>query len=36
VPPKVEYSLTPLGRELEALTDRLAKWGEQVPRRPST
>jgi DNA-binding HxlR family transcriptional regulator len=34
VPPKVEYSLTALGRELEALTNRLAEWGQQVPRRP--
>jgi DNA-binding HxlR family transcriptional regulator len=33
VPPKVEYSLTALGRELEALTNRLAEWGQQVPRR---
>lgn len=33
VPPKVEYSLTPLGRELEALTDRLAAWGRQLPVR---
>lgn len=33
VPPKVEYSLTPLGRELEALTERLADWGSRVPQR---
>jgi DNA-binding HxlR family transcriptional regulator len=36
VPPKVEYSLTTLGRELEALTNQLAEWGQQVPRRPPT
>jgi DNA-binding HxlR family transcriptional regulator len=33
VPPKVEYSLTPLGCELEALTDRLADWGQRLPQR---
>ncbi len=33
VPPKVEYSLTPLGCELEALTDRLADWGQRLPER---
>jgi DNA-binding HxlR family transcriptional regulator len=33
VPPKVEYSLTPVGRELEALTERLADWGSRLPQR---
>jgi DNA-binding HxlR family transcriptional regulator len=27
VPPKVEYSLTPLGHELNAVFDPLYKWG---------
>lgn len=33
VPPKVEYSLTPLGVELEALTDQLSAWGSRLPER---
>jgi DNA-binding HxlR family transcriptional regulator len=33
VPPKVEYSLTPLGQELEALTRHLAEWGQKLPAR---
>jgi DNA-binding HxlR family transcriptional regulator len=33
VPPKVEYSLTALGRELEALTGQLSAWGERIPVR---
>jgi DNA-binding HxlR family transcriptional regulator len=33
VPPKVEYSLTPVGRSLEAVTRHLAEWGESIPRR---
>ena len=35
VPPKVEYRLTALGRELEELTRQLAAWGERVPQRNS-
>lgn len=31
VPPKVEYSLTPLGRDLEALVEQLANWGGRLP-----
>jgi DNA-binding HxlR family transcriptional regulator len=31
VPPKVEYSLTPLGAELRAVTDALMAWGERLP-----
>jgi DNA-binding HxlR family transcriptional regulator len=27
VPPKVEYSLTPLGRSLEPLLDQILAWG---------
>jgi DNA-binding HxlR family transcriptional regulator len=27
VPPKVEYSLTPLGRTLEPILDAMHKWG---------
>lgn len=29
VPPRVEYSLTPLGRSLKPLLARLADWGAQ-------
>lgn len=28
VPPKVEYSLTPLGRSLQPVIDSLSRWGE--------
>jgi DNA-binding HxlR family transcriptional regulator len=31
VPPKVEYSLTPLGQQLQAVTDALAAWGTKLP-----
>jgi DNA-binding HxlR family transcriptional regulator len=27
VPPKVEYSLTPMGRSLQPLFDRMTDWG---------
>jgi DNA-binding HxlR family transcriptional regulator len=30
VPPKVEYDLSPLGRELESVLDLLEQWGERV------
>jgi len=30
VPPKVEYSLTPLGRELVPMMDALKTWGKRV------
>jgi DNA-binding HxlR family transcriptional regulator len=30
VPPKVEYALTPLGRELGPLLDSMSAWGLQV------
>jgi DNA-binding HxlR family transcriptional regulator len=30
VPPKVEYSLTPLGEKFRALTDALAEWGQNL------
>lgn len=36
VPPKVEYSLTPLGLKLKALTDALAEWGQKLPARSGT
>jgi DNA-binding HxlR family transcriptional regulator len=28
VPPKVEYSLTPLGRSLQPVVDAMGQWGE--------
>ena len=31
VPPKVEYSLTPLGRELDGITQALSAWGARLP-----
>lgn len=31
VPPKVEYSLTPLGEMLRPLTENLAEWGQHLP-----
>jgi DNA-binding HxlR family transcriptional regulator len=30
VPPRVEYELSPLGRELEGALDLLEKWGERM------
>jgi len=30
VPPKVEYSLTPLGRELEPVLHAMHAWGERL------
>ena len=36
VPPKVEYSLTPVGKALEAVTRHLAEWGDQIPQRSRT
>jgi DNA-binding HxlR family transcriptional regulator len=30
VPPKVEYSLTPLGRELEPMLYAMHAWGEKL------
>ena len=36
VPPKVEYSLTPLGRELEPLLDSMGDWGRRVIDRRDT
>jgi DNA-binding HxlR family transcriptional regulator len=34
VPPKVEYSLTPLGAELRSVTDALEVWGRGLPVTP--
>jgi DNA-binding HxlR family transcriptional regulator len=31
VPPKVEYSLTPLGTRLKAVTGALESWGRGLP-----
>jgi len=33
VPPKVEYSLSALGRELEGVLDLLEQWGEHLLAR---
>lgn len=33
VPPKVEYSLTPVGQQLRAVTDALAAWGSNLSPR---
>ena len=35
VPPKVEYSLTPLGLALRPVTEALADWGQQLPTEPA-
>lgn len=32
VPPKVEYSLTPLGQSLESIFNSLALWGEEYKK----
>lgn len=34
VPPKVEYSLTPLGKTLEPVIDTIAAWGVAHPTHP--
>jgi DNA-binding HxlR family transcriptional regulator len=31
VPPKVEYSLTPVGAKLKMVTDALEDWGRGLP-----
>ena len=33
VPPKVEYSLTPLGETLKPIHDALWEWGEQFQKK---
>lgn len=32
IPPKVEYSLTPLGRDLEPVLAAMHAWGQQLER----
>jgi DNA-binding HxlR family transcriptional regulator len=36
VPPKVEYSLTPLGRDLEPVLAAMHAWGEKLENRAKT
>lgn len=36
IPPKVEYSLTSLGRELEPVLDAMHAWGEKLERQSKT
>lgn len=35
IPPKVEYSLTPLGRELKSVLHAMHGWGERFERAPA-
>ena len=35
VPPRVEYSLTPLGRSLQPVLDSLRDWGTKYKRHLS-
>lgn len=34
VPPRVEYTLTPLGQELRSVTDALSTWGARLQDLP--
>jgi DNA-binding HxlR family transcriptional regulator len=36
IPPKVEYSLTPLGRTIEPLLSFMQQWGEQYANTTTT
>jgi DNA-binding HxlR family transcriptional regulator len=36
VPPKVEYSLTPLGKSLKPVVDAMCKWGEKYHTQSSS
>ena len=36
IPPKVEYSLTPLGRTIEPLLSFMQQWGEQYAHTTTT
>jgi len=33
IPPKVEYSLTPLGRQLEPVLNAMHAWGEKLEKQ---
>ena len=33
VPPKVEYSLTPLGKSLKPVIEEMKKWGQMLKER---
>lgn len=36
VPPMTEYELTPLGRQLEAVLDAMAEFGQHLPDDPGS
>jgi DNA-binding HxlR family transcriptional regulator len=35
IPPKVEYSLTPLGRKLQPVLTAMHAWGESIEKEPA-